>query len=371
MDKNRIILNAIIFFYILQRISEMVLSRYNEATLKENYQVLEVNPVESFKMKLFHTFWFISLIAESNINNSTQTYPFSIVIYLILSACLLIRIHTMKKLNTFWTIKVLSIKKQEIISNGLYKYLRHPNYLVVILEFLFIPLLFNAYWTLTIFSLINFIVLYHRIKLEEEVLMSQSNYQLIFAKTKRLIPFIFTLATCFHAQATEIKVHAEDYDHAKSNASYIRFESSSTKLGLFTSRFDGYAKDIVIHYDSDSNQISKLEVEIPVKGLDTDLNARNSKMHDDIFDVANYPTITVTTQEVIPLQNGDSTINMIFIIKGNKVTKSVKMTIVKSDGKIIIKGSTTLGLKEMQLPDPSISIAKVRDNFDIDFVILL
>lgn len=369
MEKYRIILNAVIFFYIIQRISEMLLSAHNEEALKLNNQASEVNSAESLKMKLFHTFWFISLIIESNINNATQSNGLSIIIYLILGACLLVRMHTMEKLRIFWTIKVLLMEKQKIITSGLYKYLRHPNYLVVILEFIFLPLLFKAYWTLIIFSILNFFVLYKRIKLEEETLMSQSDYAVLFSKTKRLIPYVFSLFLCFKSNGAELKIHSESYKQAKNHSSYIKFESISTKLGLFSSTFDGYAKDILIRYNSSNNEISKLEVEIPVKSLDTDVNSRNEKMYDDILNAKIYPIILVATDEIISLENGEKTINMIFTIKGNKITKPVKVIISKNNDEILIKGSANLGIKEMQLPDPSISIAKVRDNFDLSFTI--
>lgn len=371
MEKQQIILNAIILFYIIQRISEMAFSNHNESILKKNNQAVEVNPSETLKMKLFHTLWFVGLIIESNANNTIQSDQVSIIIYLILGICLFVRMHTMEKLKEFWTIKVLSMTNQNIITNGLYKYLRHPNYLIVILEFMFIPLLFKAYWTLIIFSIINLIVLYQRIKLEEETLMSQSNYNKIFSKTKRLIPFIFFLILSFNTRASEIKIHSNDYEHAKNNIAFIKFESTSTKFGVFSSTFDGYARDIMIRYELTNNEVSKLEVEIPVKGLDTDNNARNEKMYNEVLDSTNHPTISVSSAEKISLQPGEKVIDMTFLVKGNKVSKEVKLTITKENGKILIKGFTTLGLKELQLPDPSIAIAKVRDIFDLSFVILL
>ena len=49
-----------------------------------------------------------------------------------------------------------------------YRYLKHPNYLVVMLEIATLPLAFGALKTAIIFSILNFGLLRVRIKVEEE-----------------------------------------------------------------------------------------------------------------------------------------------------------------------------------------------------------
>lgn len=368
-----VILNGIIFFYIIQRISEMIYSYSNEVGLRVNHQAVEAAPGESKRMKLFHSLWFISLLIEVNTRQTIQPDTFSILIYFVLTVCLLVRIHTMEKLKEFWTIKILSMKNQKIVTGGLYRYIRHPNYLIVILEFIFLPLLFKAYYTLVIFSAINLINTYQRIKLEERILMSQTDYKTLFAAKKRLIPFFLTLliAINFNAFAAELNLHYKSYDDAKKAPSFVKFESESTKFGLITSSFNGYAKDVVLNYDLVSDLLSKLEVLIPVKSLDTDVDGRNEKMYDKILEAEKYPNIIVTLAEKTPLKEGEQTINMIFDIKGTKITRPVKLIISRTNGKISAKGVTSISLKEAHLPDPSIAIAKVRDNFDLSFAVVL
>ncbi|HHZ78306.1 MAG TPA: hypothetical protein EYN57_05050, partial [Candidatus Lambdaproteobacteria bacterium] len=54
-----------------------------------------------------------------------------------------------------------------LIKHGIYRFVRHPNYLGVILEIACVPLLHAAYGTAVVFSLANVILLRHRIRLEE------------------------------------------------------------------------------------------------------------------------------------------------------------------------------------------------------------
>ena len=65
--------------------------------------------------------------------------------------------------------------------SGPYRHLRHPNYLVVVLEFLFLPLLMRAPVTLVVFSLANLVVLRQRIRLEEQSLRELTDYEKVFS----------------------------------------------------------------------------------------------------------------------------------------------------------------------------------------------
>lgn len=371
MEKSIVIMNAIILFYIIQRVSEMVISRNNEEILQKNFQAQEVDKKESLRMRIFHTLWFVSLIIEANIKHSLQSDEVSAIIYTILAACLAVRFHTMEKLKHFWTIKVLSLNYQKIITSGLYQYVRHPNYLVVVLEFIFIPLLFKAYFTLFIFSFLNIFILKKRIALEEEALMSHQGYKFFFAEKKRFIPYFFMLVLSLNLKANEINYHFNNYKEAKDSKNYIKFESTSTKLGFITTGFDGYAKDATLTYWPKGSEISELTVVIPVKSLDTDVGSRDDKMHQQILEADKYPTITISAIEKISLTEGDYSKNMILSIKDKKTTKPVKFSIKKENGKTIVTGSASIGLEEAGLPDPSIAIAKVRDLFDLKFSVEL
>jgi methyltransferase len=349
----------------------MMISRKNEIWLKNHCGAIEVDPAEGMKMKIFHTLWFVSLIIEANMR--AEFYPgyYSIIIYLILGLCLGIRFYTMEKLKYFWTIKIFRMKQQLIISDGLYKYFRHPNYLVVILEFIFLPLLFKAYFTMIFFSIINIFVLKKRITLEEEVLMSQSNYGEAFLGVKRFFPYLFLLVLSSNLVATEINYHVENYKQAAEAKNYIKFEGASTKFGLVTTGFDGYAKDIKIDYELSGEVVKKLNLSIPIKGMDTDLDSRNEKMFNEIFDMEKYPEIFVKCSENLILKEGEQTIDMFFTIREKMTRKEVKIKTEKRGSKYFVTGETSLSIKELGLPDPSIMIAKVRDDIKLKFAVEL
>lgn len=371
MTKDIIVLNGIIIFYLLQRLSEMLISKNNEDWLIENHNAREVNPLESLQMKVFHGLWFVSLLVEANLKHQFQAWPVALFIYAVLLCCLGIRLHTMEKLKRFWTIKIFSMNNHELSTDGLYRYLRHPNYLVVIIELLLIPFLLKAYFTMIIFSFLNIFIQARRIKLEEETLMNQTNYAQLFNKKNRIIPFILTLAlswsVCLKAEDSSFQFN--NYKEAKKADNFIKFESTSTKLGFITTSFDGYARSFTISYDLRSDKLGQLEVTLPVAQLDTDSDGRNEKMLQEIMEADKFPSIIGKIKEPLNLSEGEHTINMAFHIKDKKFDRPVKFTVRKDHGNILINGTTTMGLKEIGLPDPSIAIAKVRDLFDIKFAV--
>lgn len=363
-----------ILFYVVQRLSELLISKSNELWLKENFHAVEADPKESFRMKVFHSLWFVSLFLEANIKKSFQSVEISLIIYPVLMACLYVRWHTMEKLKRFWTVKILAMNKHMIVTDGLYKYLRHPNYLIVILELLLIPFLMKAYFTLVIFSIVNLYIQKQRIELEEETLMKHENYKKHFLGKYRLLPFILSLFIAFvgnSAFGAEVKKQFKTYSEAKSSEEFIRFASESKKLGFITTGFDGFVKDFTINYDLEKNKLKNLEVHIAVNSLDTDNGSRNDKMLQEIMDQEKYPQITAIITSPIELIRGGHETNMLFNIKDKKITKPVSYTISSSGDGMIVRGHTTIKLTEAGLPDPSIAIAKVRDDFDLSFAVKL
>jgi methyltransferase len=57
-----------------------------------------------------------------------------------------------------------------LVAAGPYRYLRHPNYVVVTAEIALLPLMLNLVWLAVIFTVLNAIVLAIRIRAENRAL---------------------------------------------------------------------------------------------------------------------------------------------------------------------------------------------------------
>ncbi len=59
---------------------------------------------------------------------------------------------------------------EKLVRRGPYRYVKHPNYLVVVIEILALPLIFRARTTALVFSILNAVLLAVRIREEERAL---------------------------------------------------------------------------------------------------------------------------------------------------------------------------------------------------------
>ena len=155
-----------ISFVILLRIGELWLSKRNAEWLLENGAVEYGNRHYPFIVAL-HVSFIISLILEYSMQQ-TNAYSLSLlVLYFLLLA---FKTWVILSLGKFWNTKIYHIRNVPLISNGPYKYFKHPNYLVVIAEIAVIPLAFHLYFTAVTFTLLNIIMLFVRIKEENKAM---------------------------------------------------------------------------------------------------------------------------------------------------------------------------------------------------------
>ncbi|HSK74829.1 MAG TPA: isoprenylcysteine carboxylmethyltransferase family protein, partial [Thermoanaerobaculia bacterium] len=87
-----------------------------------------------------------------------------------------------------WTTRIVVLPGVAPVTGGPYRFLRHPNYLAVILEILALPLVHTAWITALVFSLANALLLRVRIRAEEEGLARLSDYEAAFSGRPRLVP---------------------------------------------------------------------------------------------------------------------------------------------------------------------------------------
>lgn len=74
-------------------------------------------------------------------------------------------------LGTHWATRVIVVPGHERIRSGPYRFVRHPNYLAVVLEGFALPLVHSAWLTATLFSAANLPLLAVRIRCEERALL--------------------------------------------------------------------------------------------------------------------------------------------------------------------------------------------------------
>ncbi len=161
---------SLITLVILQRVVELVISKRNEKWLLSNGAV-EFGREHYKFIVMMHSLFFISMIVEYNLRG--RHYEFNVINYLFLVFFILLqglRIWVLVSLGKYWNTKIYRIPGSELVKIGPYKYLKHPNYVVVACEIFSLPMIFDLYYTAIVFSILNAVMLMLRIKIENRVL---------------------------------------------------------------------------------------------------------------------------------------------------------------------------------------------------------
>lgn len=153
---------------IIQRLAELVVAKRNEKKMLARGAV-EYDRAGYKYIVLMHTFFFLSLLSEK-IFIAREQNPYWLIFFIIFIFAQLMRYWAITSLGEYWNTRVIYLKGSPHIKKGPYKFLKHPNYLVVCVELAIIPLIFSCYFTAIFFTILNIILLNRRIKIENRVL---------------------------------------------------------------------------------------------------------------------------------------------------------------------------------------------------------
>ncbi|MFC7686006.1 isoprenylcysteine carboxyl methyltransferase family protein [Ureibacillus sp. GCM10028918] len=170
---------------ILQRIIEVIIARRNEKRMLAA-GAYEVGASHYPFMIALHVSFFISLITEVLLLERTLS-PLFLWLFIFFLLVQGLRVWCLASLGAFWNTKIIILPGANVVKKGPYHLIRHPNYLVVCIEILLLPLLFQAFFTAICFTLLNFAMLAVRIPAEERALMEATNYSKQFRKKETTV----------------------------------------------------------------------------------------------------------------------------------------------------------------------------------------
>lgn len=183
---------SVLLFAAGLRLSELVISGRNQKNMSAHGFSRRDAGVSYTVMVIMHVSFFPCCIAEYIYLGKPLGPLLTTSALLLFLAAQIIRFWAIGSLGRYWNTNVMTADKQAgFVSSGPYQFIRHPNYLAVILEFFSIPLLLGAWRTAIIYTIWNAIVLRYRISLEEKQLVQISGYTEIMQKKARFIPGVF------------------------------------------------------------------------------------------------------------------------------------------------------------------------------------
>ena len=178
---------------IIFRLFELRLAKKNLAKRKSEPNLQIAKEPFFFLFVILHSSFLVAVPIEILFLQRSFELQLGLICLLVYAICLIMRMSVLLTLKENWNVKVVydPNSKASIATTGLYKYIRHPNYLIVILEIAAISLFHSAYFSFLFFSICNFSILYFRIRQEEAALMLNPFYKKHFSDKKRFVPFVF------------------------------------------------------------------------------------------------------------------------------------------------------------------------------------
>lgn len=148
----------------LQRLAELAYARRNtEALLARGGR--EVGAEHYPVLVLLHAAWLVTLAA--------WTAPTPPVNWMLIGAFALLqgaRVWVLASLGPYWTTRIITLDEAPLSARGPYRFLRHPNYMVVALEIPLLALVLDLPVPAAIFGILNLILLAVRIRVENAAL---------------------------------------------------------------------------------------------------------------------------------------------------------------------------------------------------------
>jgi len=101
------------------------------------------------------------------------------------------RVWVVRTMAGHWNAEVMDSTQLGVVTGGPFRWVRHPNYMAVVAEFIAIPLIHTAWITAAAGSLADLWVLRSRIDVEDRVLLSSPVYRAAMGAKPRFIPRFF------------------------------------------------------------------------------------------------------------------------------------------------------------------------------------
>ncbi len=154
----------ILALVVAQRAGELALARRNTARLlarggreagRDHYPLFIV----------LHATWLIAIAATVDIHRQPDWRL--IAVYGLLQ---ILRVWVIATLGPYWTTRIVTLDDVPLVTSGPFRFVRHPNYWIVAGEIAILPLAFGAVGVALVWSVLNGLLLRHRIAVETAAL---------------------------------------------------------------------------------------------------------------------------------------------------------------------------------------------------------
>lgn len=158
----------VLLYVVAQRLGELVYANRNTKRLLANGG--EEFGADHYGYFIFlHSAW-IAIIALM-VDPQHKIQMTGLILFAVTQV---LRFWTLASIGRWWTTRIISAPHFDRVKRGPYRFISHPNYLIVVLEIGLVPIILGLPWVALVFSILNAILLRHRIGVESEILKERN-----------------------------------------------------------------------------------------------------------------------------------------------------------------------------------------------------
>jgi len=156
---------VILAYVVAERLLELYIARRNtHALLARGGR--EVGASHYPMMMALHMSWLVSVAIWA----LALTPPVDAALLVVYALLQVMRFWVMTSLGSYWTTRIITVPDAPLVRRGPYRFLKHPNYVVVTLEIAVLPLVFGAWYLAAVYTVLNAAMLWVRIRTENAAL---------------------------------------------------------------------------------------------------------------------------------------------------------------------------------------------------------
>lgn len=184
---SALLFTALVAAVALERLYELRLARRNAAaalaqggreTGQGHYRV----------MQLLHTAFLVAMPLEVWLLRRPFVPALGVSMLVLVTATMVVRYWVVHTLGERWNTRIIVVEGWTPATTGPYRYLRHPNYVIVVVELAALPLVHTAYLTAAFFTVANLALLWVRIRAEDTALARWPGYTEALKAIPRCVP---------------------------------------------------------------------------------------------------------------------------------------------------------------------------------------
>lgn len=170
---SEVLFTALIVAVALERLVELVISKRNAAWSLARGGV-ETGQRHYLVMVVLHSAFLVGMLVEVWVRRPDPHPALVAPMLVLVIACQSMRAWCIHALGRHWNTRVIVVPGAPLVSSGPYRFLPHPNYVVVVVEGIALPLVGAAWITALVFTVCNAALLTVRLRVERAALRTAS-----------------------------------------------------------------------------------------------------------------------------------------------------------------------------------------------------